>query len=388
MGVHSSVGNTFELLEQRRLLSGGPDDNRQGFVTQTNIVSDSADFHPIAPLDSNFHNAWGISFGPTTPFWISTNGTSSTELYKGDGTPVAIGSGSSASNIVHIPGAGGQDSAPTGQVFNGGSGFAVGTDANHNPLSAKFIFAGEDGGISGWNPQVDPHNAVLKVDNSASGTVYKGLAMATANGNTYLYAADFHNGRIDVVDSNWQPAHLMGNFSDHRIPSGFAPFNVQNLNGNLYVTYAKQDDVAHDDVAGPGNGFVDEFNTNGQLIQRFDHGAFLNSPWGLAIAPSTWGRLAGDVLVGQFGSGRIDIFNSHGDFRGFLKGADHKPLVIDGLWALTPGNGATGDTQKIYFSAGPNHEADGLFGSLTFNPVGNNDHDHHDQGDGNDGHDD
>ena len=377
MGLHASLGTTLELLEQRRLLSGGPDDNAAGFVTQTNIVSDSAAFQPSAPLDSNFHNAWGISFGPTTPFWISTNGTNSTELYKGDGTPMNIGS----SNIVHIPGAGGQDSAPTGQVFNGGSGFSVGTDANHNPLPAKFIFAGEDGGISGWNPQVDPHNAVLKVDNSASGTVYKGLAMATANGNTYLYAADFHNNRIDVFDSNWQPAHLAGNFTDRHIPNGFAPFNVQMLNGNLYVTYAKQDDVAHDDVPGAGNGFVDVFNTSGQLVRRFDHGGFLNSPWGLSVAPSSWGHLAGDVLVGQFGSGKIDIFSPRGDFRGFLKGADHKPLVIDGLWALTPGNGATGDTQKIYFSAGPNSEADGLFGSLTFNPVGN-DHDHHDHGDG------
>lgn len=388
MGHHQPAGFIgLEALERRQLLSGGPGDGRDAFVTQTNIVSDSPDFHAIT-TDPNLVNAWGISFGPTTPFWISTNGTSGTVLYNGDGTPVKLGSGNTVSNFVNIPGAGGQPSAPTGQVFNPGTGFVVsGTDASGHPVSgpAKFIFAGEDGGIAGWNPGVNPHNAVLEVDNSPSGAVYKGLAMGAANGNSFLYAADFHNNKIDVFDTSFHPATLSGNFTDRHIPNGFAPFNVQNINGNLYVTYAKQDDVAHDDVAGPGNGFIDVFNTSGKLIQRFDHGGFLNSPWGLAVAPSSWGRLAGDILVGQFGSGHIDIFNARGDFRGFLNDSSGKHLTIDGLWALTPGNGATGDAQKIYFSAGPDGESHGLFGSLTFNQQNNN-NDRHDHGDnGNDG---
>jgi uncharacterized protein (TIGR03118 family) len=213
---------------------------------------------------------------------------------------------------------------------------------------------------------VDRNNSILAVPNSAggSGAVYKGLAIATTGGQSLLYAANFHSGSVEVYDSSF---HLVGNFTDPNVPAGYAPFNVQTLNGKLYVTFALQDADKHDDVAGLGNGFVDQFNLDGTGLTRIGSGGQLDSPWGLAIAPASFGDLAGDLLVGNFGDGTITAFDLATDsFVGDLLGGNGQPLVIGDLWALTPGNGsAAGSTDAIYFTSGVAEEADGLFGSLT-----------------------
>jgi uncharacterized protein (TIGR03118 family) len=338
------------------MLSGGGGEGRSAdFVTQTNLVSDGA--VPAALVDPKLVNPWGISNLPGSPFWVSDNGAGFATLYDGLGAKQAT--------EVAIPGAGGNDAAPTGQVSNPGTAFLVSQGLKSGP--AKFIFAGEDGGISGWNPTVDPTHAILKVDHAKiDSAVFKGLAKGDLAGKTYLFATDFHNARVDVFDDTFTEQHWAGAFTDRKIPKGFAPFGVQNLNGTIYVTYAKQDADAHDDVAGRGNGFVDAYDTGGHLIGRLQHGKYFNSPWGLAQAPADWGQFAGDVLVGQFGSGQIAAFNSRGKFDGLLRNKDGSAVTIDGLWALTFGNGAkNADPEKLYFTAGTNGEADGLFGNLS-----------------------
>ena len=350
----TAARNGLELLEGRRMLSGGGEHGND-FVTQTNLVSDGAT--PAALVDPKLVNPWGISNLPGSPFWISDNKPGFATLYDG--------LGAKSTTEVSIPGVGGNDAAPTGQVSNPGTGFVV-TDATKTKSGpALFIFAGEDGGITGWNKNVDPNNAEVAVDHSSDGAVFKGLAKGDLNGKTYLFATDFHNGKVDVFDDTFAEQHWAGAFVDPRIPKGFAPFGIQNLNGKIYVTYAKQDADAHDDVPGRGNGFVDEFDTAGQLVGRLKHGKYFNSPWGLTVAPSDWGDFAGDVLVGQFGDGQIAAFDTRGKFDGLLRNKDGSAVTIDGLWALTFGNGAkNADPEKLYFTAGTNGEADGLFGNL------------------------
>jgi uncharacterized protein (TIGR03118 family) len=240
-------------------------------------------------------------------------------------------------------------------------------------LPAAFIFATEDGTISAWAGNLTPSDqAVLAVDNSPGGAVYKGLVFGTNVHGVFLFATNFHAGTIDVFAPNgsmgFRPAtaqEIEGSFSDPDIPSGFAPFGIQNINGDLFVTYAKQNAEKHDDVAGPGNGFVDIFDTNGHLLRRFASRGELNSPWGVARASFAFGRFSGDILVGNFGDGRIIAFGSGGHSHGSLNGADGKPLVIDGLWTLTLGGGRTSSSDTLYFTAGPNDEKDGLFGTIT-----------------------
>lgn len=355
----------LEPLEQRRLLSAGGHGHvhEADFFTQTNLVSDVL---PAAnPSDPHLKNAWGISNLPGSPFWVSSNGKGLALLYDGKGAKRPL--------EVAIPGAGGQDAAPTGQVANPGSGFVVdvknpdGTVKASGP--ARFIFVGEDGGISGWNPGVDGTHAILKIDDSDEGAIYKGATLATdAGGHTFLYVTDFHNNSVDVYDSTWAEQTLAkGAFTDKRLPKGYAPFGVQNIGGMIYVTYAKQDAAGEDDVAGPAKGFVDVFDTSGHLVNRLQHGSFMNAPWGVAQAPADWGQFSGDVLVGMFGSGRIAAFDpASGKFEGLLRNQDGSALKIDGLWALTFGNGAANaDPNTLYFTAGPNDESNGLFGSLT-----------------------
>jgi uncharacterized protein (TIGR03118 family) len=251
---------------------------------------------------------------------------------------------------------------PTGQVFNtAGSGFAISDNGVSAP--ATFLFAATDGTISGWNPTVDAKSSVVAVDNSASGAAYTGLAYATVDGAPHLFAADSSHDKIDVFD---QKFNLVNSFTDPSIPKGFSPYNVQALDGRLFVTFA-QPPGAQQDGSGPGHGFVDEFDTSGKLISRVASGGPLDSPWGLDIAPLSAGPLAGDLLVGNFGDGTIAAYDLRNDMLvGLLKGADGKPLHIDGLWSLVNGNGsAGGDPNTIYFTAGPDGEQHGLFGSLT-----------------------
>ncbi len=332
--------------------------------TQTNLVSDVAGKATVT--DPNLKNAWGLARSATSPWWVADNATGLSTLYNAAGAIQGL--------VVTVPppkdGTG--PSAPTGVVFNGSTDFAVAPKA-----PAVFIFVTEDGTISGWNPGVDLHNAKLMVDNSEKHAVYKGATIAEADGKHYLYVANFRSGRVEVYDTNFARVKFSEEhegreeherrFDDDRLPWGFAPFNVQAIGTNIYVTYAKQDSAKHDDVAGAGLGYVDVYSTEGKLRARLQHGWWLNSPWGVAMAPSEFGEFSHSVLVGNFGSGQIAGFNPvTGKFLGLVKNPDSSVLTIDGLWALYFGNGAAaGPLNTLFFSAGPNGEADGLFGTLT-----------------------
>ena len=298
---------------------------------------------------------------------MSDNGTGLTTLYNGAGTPQSL--------VVTIappasPPPDFSNSSPTGQVFN----IFNTTSPNdfvlpNGTAPASFIFATEDGTISAWNGGTA---SILKVDNSSSGAVYKGLAIGNNGSSNLLYAANFNSGNIDVFDKNFMPTTVNGGFHDPNIPAGFAPFNVQNINGKLYVTYAKQDDAKHDDVAGLGNGFVDVFDTNGNLLERLVSNGPLNSPWGLALAPGNFGQFSNDLLVGNFGDGMIHAFDpTTGQLLGELDDLNGNPIMIEGLWGLLFGNGGTGgSTNQLFFTAGipgPDGEIEdhGLFGDLS-----------------------
>jgi uncharacterized protein (TIGR03118 family) len=332
------------------------------FYEQTNLVSNIPGMAKFT--DKNLKNPWGIAFGPKTPFWVADNGAGVATMYKGNGTLQPL--------VVTIPPPKGQTSpaAPTGIVFNSTDDFVVSKNGKSGP--AVFIFATEDGTLSGWNPKVDRTNAILEVNNpdTNTGPVYKGLASGRDKGDDLLFAANFRFGRVDVFNSKFKQ---VSHFTDHNVPSGFAPFGIRNINGLLYVTFAKQDDAKHDDVAGAGNGFVDVFNTDGHLIKHLISRGALNSPWGLALAPSDFGRFSHALLVGNFGDSTINAFNPrNGDFLGTLKDKDGNPLGrgsnpvgSKGLWGLTFGNGRqAGDRDTLFFTAGINDEADGLFGAI------------------------
>lgn len=331
---------------------------------QTNLVSDQSGV--ATTTDTNLVNPWGLSRSSGSPWWASDNGTGLATLYSGTGTPASL--------VVTIP-TGDPDASstgtPTGTVFNGTTGFTL---APGKP--ALFMFVTEDGTVSGWNPGVKPTTAVIEV-NTKSRSVFKGAALATVNfpdedTATYLYVADFRTGRIQVYDSNFQHVRLMEDmFRDERIPHGFAPFNIQNIGGDLYVTFAKQDDQKHDEVDGAGLGYVDVFSPLGFFERRLQHGWFLNAPWAVAMAPGDFGIYSHDLLVGNFGSGMIDVFDpATGEFKGMLNDASNHAITIGGLWDLSFGSGGTsGSATTLYFSAGSDGEQHGLFGTIT--PVEN-----------------
>src|SRR5437016_2295150 len=332
------------------------------FYTQHNLVSDG--FVPADHPDPNMVNAWGLVSGPTTPWWIADNGSGRTTLYN-------VGTGAIQA-IFTVPGAAGQQGTPTGVVFNGGTGFVVTNSGGTSP--ARFIFAAEDGTISGFRGGP----IVITVDNSASGAVYKGLALASTTTGDFLYATNFHAGTVDVFNSTFHPITMPPDaFTDPDLPTGYAPFGIRNIGGTIYVTYALQNAAKHDDVAGEGHGFVDAYDTAGHLIRRVASKGQLNSPWGLALAPGDFGFFSGDLLVGNFGNGRILAFdpanlNGQDEFqhRGPLHSADGPPIEIDGLWAIAFGSGspASGPTNTLFFTAGPFDEQHGLFGTLVVAP--------------------
>ncbi len=321
----------------------------------TNLVSDGS--VPAVTVDPSLINPWGMSYAPTGPFWVSDNNAGVVTLYNG--------SGSKNSLTVNIPPpAGGSGSGtPTGQVFNA-STHAFQIRRNASTAAAIFLFATEDGTIAGWSPAVDSVNAILAVDNSSEGAVYKGLAIGHTHHANFLYAANFHAGDVEMYNARFQ---LVKAFTDPTVPAGYAPFNVQNLGDTLYVTFALQDADKHDDVAGPGHGYVDAFSLDGTFKRRIASAGRLNSPWGLDIAPASFGSFAGDLLVGNFGNGIISAFDpATGAFKGKLLGADGQPIQLGDLWGLiTGGGGADGDADKVYFTAGVRNEAHGLFGSLS-----------------------
>lgn len=321
---------------------------------QTNLISDIPGVARIT--DPNLVNPWGQSASPTSPLWVADNGSNVSTLYRGG---VSGGIPQIVPLTVNIPGG-----APTGTVFNSSpsaSDFVVNTAMGSAP--ANFIFDSESGVLSAWSLAVSGTNAGVEFSNKHY--VYKGLALATSNGESLLYAANFSKARIDVFDGHFRRVHLPHAFNDAQIPDGFAPFDVQLLDGSLYVSYAKQDAAKHDDVAGPGNGFVDVYDTSGKLLTRLISHGDLNSPWGLAIAPTGFGAFGGDLLVGNFGDGAIHAYDpTTGAEKGQLTNTDGNPILINGLWALRFGNGTFASPNTLVFTAGIGDESHGLLGEI------------------------
>jgi uncharacterized protein (TIGR03118 family) len=330
----------------------GPDGGHGQAFRQLNLVSDIAGVARIT--DRNLVNPWGLSAGPNTPLWVADNGTDLSTLYSGGirgSIPVA------APLMVSIPGG-----APTGTVFNPTTGFVISNGTQSAP--ARFIFDSEAGQITAWSPDVPPATAAQSV-RTTPGAIYKGLAIADTPKGALLYAADFHNAKIDVFDDQFDPVTAPGGFTDPDLPAGYAPFNIQELDGRIYVAFAQQDDQAEDEVAGAGLGFVDVFDTSGNLLKRLVSQGNLNAPWGLVLAPRHFGGFGGDLLVGNFGDGAINAYNPKtGEFDGQLTNEDNNPIRIDGLWGLRFGNGVMGTPRTLLFSAGIGDEAHGLLGEI------------------------
>jgi len=339
--------------------------------TAHNLVSDGsvAADNPNGP-DTNLVNPWGIVFNPWGPVWVAANGAGVSTLYDGAGHIVPL--------VVAIPAPGSDGAAPTGIVFNGAAlipppagipptSFVVTDSATSHSGPSLFMFATEQGTIAGWAPSVDFTHAFTAVDNSASNAIYKGLALSAGGNGNLLYATDFHNRRVDVFDNTFKPATISGGFDDPNIPANFAPFGIQAINGDIYVTYAEQDADKVDDVHGRGLGYVDAFDTNGNLLQRVAIRGFLDAPWGMTVAPAGFGTFAGRLLVGNFGDGHINAFDlATGRWVGMLIGSDRRPLQVEGLWGLAFGNGFLGQQiDSLYFTAGPDDEAHGAYGVIS-----------------------
>ncbi|MDX6455616.1 MAG: hypothetical protein QOD48_1723 [Gaiellaceae bacterium] len=325
-----------------------------GTFEVTPLVSDVPG--AAAVTDPNLVNAWGLTRSPTSPWWVADNGALKSTLYNSAGTPNSL-----------VVGVGGPTGGPTGAVFAGIDGnFLVATDTSTDLARASFIFDSEDGMIRAWRGG----GTALVTASGDPGAVFKGLAIAQPTlGQPLLYAADFHNARVDVFNGAWQSVTLAGSFVDPTLPSGYAPFGIQTIGDRVFVSYAKQDADAKDEIAGQGRGFVDAYDLAGNLLARVAEQGQLNAPWGLARAPASFGRFAGDILVGNFGDGQINAYAETADgweHRGTLRGTDGKKLVIDGLWALQFGNGGqNGTPDTLFFTAGPNDESHGLFGTIT-----------------------
>jgi uncharacterized protein (TIGR03118 family) len=332
-----------------------------GTYHRVNLVSDQAGKAQIQ--DANLVNPWGVSALPTSPLWVSDNGTEVATLYAGG---IHGGAQSIVPLVVNIPGG-----APTGQAANPTTDFVI-HGADGSSASAKFLFVGETGHLTGWAPNVPasapPPSTEAQDAVVTPGAVYKGLALGQTSSGPMLYAADFSAGTVDVYNGLFQRVITEGNFQDATLPRGFGPFDVAVLDGKVYVAYAKQDADREDEIAGAGLGRVDVFSLDGTLMRRLHRTSVLNAPWGLTIAPADFGRFSGDLLVGNFGDGRIHAFNPVNlRFKGTVLNAHHHPITIDGLWALQPGNGVEGGTDEIVFTAGPDDEMHGLLGTLSAN---------------------
>jgi uncharacterized protein (TIGR03118 family) len=326
------------------------------FYKQRNLVSDSnavrAEHH-----DPHLINAWGLAFNPYGVAWVADNGTGFSTLYDGDGKPQSL--------VVTIPGTAKEAGNPTGTVFYGGMGFVVSKGSASGP--SRFLFVNEDGGISGWAPTVDPTHAIRVIDNSANNAIYKGVTISGNGKSHLLYATDFHNGKVSVYDSNFKPVYMSDRaFQDPNLPSGYAPFGIQAIGGDIYVSYAKQDDEREDDVQGRGLGFIDVFDPDGHLLRRFASNGALNAPWGMTLAPASFGRFSNRLLVGNFGDGTINAYDlASGQWVGRLKGQNRQPIRIPGLWGIAFGNGlANQPVDTLFFTAGPLDEKHGLYGRL------------------------
>lgn len=330
---------------------------------QTNLVSNITGMAPVH--DPNLQNPWGLTRSPTgSPWWVANNNSGTSTLYTGAGQIVPI----NGNGVVIVPPPAFEPNAqstPTGVVFNGSpTDFLVAPGA-----AARFLFATEDGTISGW---AGGKSAILKVDNSdkgsSNGAVYKGMTSAEMNGKKFLYVTNFRSAKVEVYDTNFHRVRLDDDaFEAEEIPDGFAPFNIQNIGGTLFVTYAKQDSLRHDPVGGNGFGFVEIFTPAGKHIGHLQHGDWFNAPWGVVWTTRDFGEFSNSILVGNFRSGWIAAFNGFTHkFIGFVRNPDNSLVTIDGLWSLTFGNdGNAGPANTLFFTAGINNEQDGLFGTLT-----------------------
>jgi len=322
----------------------------QASYQQTNLVADTTGYN-AARIDTNLDNPWGIAIGSTGIFWIAVNHNGSTAVYDGTGAQTLANVNIPLGGVVN-------GSSPSGVVFNSTANFIIPS----NGQAAKFIYVTEDGIVSAWNTG----DSTFKVaDRSGANAVYKGIAIANDGAANFIYVADLHNAKVDVFDQSF---NYVTNkvFTDPGIPAGFAPFNIQNIGGQLYISYAKQqgpDDM--DDESGPGNGYVDIYKPDGTFVKRFASQGTLNSPWAIAQAPSGFGLGTGAILIGNFGDGRINIFDANGNYTGQLLNSG-APITIDGLWALTFPQSTAGelDVNTLYFTAGPRSETYGIFGYL------------------------
>jgi uncharacterized protein (TIGR03118 family) len=342
---------------------------------QTNLVSNTSGVAPVT--DPDLINPWGMSRGSGSPWWVSDNGTGFSTLYNGAGAKQSL--------VVKIPAAvAGKVGTPTGTIFNGSA-----TDFLLGPSQpADFLFATIDGLIAGWNPAVGvtmgmapPSTNAVIAARGCKGSVYTGLTSAFIDDKRYLYAANFGTGRVDVYDSAFHPVYFgEERFDDDRLPPDFVPFNVQTIGNDIVVTYALHQDGNPVETDGPGLGYVDIYSSRGRLLVRLEHGDWLNAPWGVALAPLDFGRFSHDLLIGQFAgggntesSGWIAAYDlATGRFKGLLEDASGKPLAINGVWALSPGNAgpsnydaASAPAAEVYFTAGPNQGSGGLFGYLS-----------------------
>jgi uncharacterized protein (TIGR03118 family) len=321
-------------------------------------VSDGAAGITAAHKDTNLMNPWGIAFEPAGPVWVANNGTQTSTLYDGTGTAQAL--------VVTLANGINGAADPTGIVYNGTGSFVVSSGGKSG--SAQFIYDGEGGTVSGWSPAVG-NTTVIGYDDGAGGAVYKGLAMASTAGGNFLYAADFHNNKVDVFNGSFQKVAMPGAFKDANLPAGYAPFGIQNIGGKIYVAYAQQKAPDnHDEVDGAGLGLVDVFDTSGNMIGgRFiATGGALNAPWGMALAPADFGAFSNDLLIGNFGDGKINAYDINtGAFKGTLSDVSGKAIVIAQLWGIGFGNDAASQPHNtLFFAAGTNGEADGTYGRI------------------------
>jgi uncharacterized protein (TIGR03118 family) len=319
----------------------------QNHYTQTNLVSDIPGV-AAQPADANLVNPWGLTRTAASTWWVNNAGSGNATLFDAAGNKQTL--------VVTIPGPGAAKSTPTGNVANNTVGFLV------NGTQSRFIFVTLDGTIAAWNASLGA-TAQTTVPNT-TGAAYTGVALGLLGDSPMLYAANFVGGRVDVFNGAWQPATVPGGFADTSIPPGYAPFNVQNIGGNIFVMFARQTIPPE---FGKGLGFVDEFDTAGNLLMRLQAGPWMNAPWAITLAPSNFGELSDRLLVGEFGSGQIAAFDSHsGEFEGLMHGS-RGPIAIDRLWSLQFGSGATanGPNNTLFFAAGIGAELHGLFGTLT-----------------------
>ncbi|WP_229218825.1 TIGR03118 family protein [Rugamonas brunnea] len=316
--------------------------------TVTSLVSDAV--IAAAHTDVNLVNGWGVAFNPKGYVWVADNGTNKSTLYDGNGVPQSL--------VVSTP------DAPTGIVYNGTTDFKLTQGGGVG--ASPFLFATESGMIAAWAPSVNATTAVTTFDGSTAGAVYKGLAIGSFSGVNYLYAADFHNMRVDVFDTTFTRVSLPGGFTDPGLPAGYAPFGIQVIGDRVYVAYAKRAATGDDEQAGAGFGVLDVYTTGGALIRQLVNGGALNAPWGIAMAPADFGSNSNMLLVGNFGDGKINVYDpADGSAKGTLNGADGMPLVVDGLWGIAFGNGLNSQpTNTLFFAAGPKDEAHGQYGRI------------------------